>query len=143
LPDLGAVAPPLLASLALSAGVVLLFFANLLIAIGDTVGTPGNIRLLQFLTPADVAVGAIMILAVALVALVPAAVAASPAVPPAVVRLTAGAVAAFVALAAFVRAITVLTVGHQHGAIKVGNMFDALAAVLVAGVGALWAFRTR
>jgi hypothetical protein len=37
----------------------------------------------------------------------------------------------------------VLTIDHQHGAIKVGNMFDAMAAVLVAAVAVLWAQRRR
>jgi uncharacterized membrane protein len=58
-------------------------------------------------------------------------------------RSTAGGVAGFVALGAFVRAITVLTIGHQHAAVKIGNMIDALAALLVALVATYWAFRER
>jgi hypothetical protein len=134
----------LLASLAIGAGVIAVFIADLLIAVGEPTGTPGNVRLLQFLAPGDLAVAAIMILAVALVALasqVPGSDAAPPPPSPAVVRLSAGAVAAFVALAALVRAITVLTIGHTRGAIKIGNLFDALAAMLVAAVAAFWALR--
>lgn len=155
MPSLTATPSPLLASLALSAGVVVLFVANLFVALGEPAGTPGNVRLLQFLAPADLAVAAIMVLAVALVSLAPtAAVApASPTVPiasgappelgPDTVWMTAGVVAAVVGAAALIRAITVLTIDHQHGAIKVGNMFDALAAVLVAAVAVLWAQRRR
>jgi hypothetical protein len=121
--------------------VILLFIANLFVAIGEPAGTQGNIRLLQFLSPADLAVGAIMIVAIVLVGMAPTAPAATGLTPD-LVRLTAGAVVAFVAVAAFIRAITVLTISHQHAAVKVGNLFDALAAVLVAGVATYWAFRT-
>jgi len=155
MPSVAATPSPLLASLAISVGVVVLFVANLFVALGDPAGTPGNVRLLQFLTPADLAVAAIMIVAVALVAMAPtrAVAPASPTVPiasgappelaPTTVRAIAGVVAVLVVVGAFVRAITVLTISHQHGAIKVGNMFDALAAVLVAAVAVFWAQRQR
>jgi hypothetical protein len=155
MPSLAAAPSPLLASLALSVGVVVLFVANLFIALGEPAGTPGNLRLLQFLAPADLAVAGLMIVAVALVSMVTtAAVApASPTVPiaggappelaPTTVGTTAAMVAAVVGAGALIRAITVLTISHQHGAIKVGNMFDALAAVLVAAVAVLWVVRRR
>jgi hypothetical protein len=141
-PPFSQVASPVLASLALSAGVVVLFVADLFVALGEPTGTPANLRLLQFLAPTDVAVAAILVVAVALVALRPDS---SPVPAPAVVsaRSTAGAVAGFVALGAFVRAITVLTIGHQHAAVKIGNLLDALAALLVALVAISWAFRDR
>lgn len=154
MPNLAATPPQLLASLAISVGVVVLFIANLFVALGQASGTAGNVRLLQFLSPSDVAVGAIMIVAVALVVLLPSdppaallpsdpPASATPTLAPATVRMTAGIVAAFVTAAAFVRAITVLTVSHQHAAVKLGNLIDALAAIAVAGIGALWGLRTK
>jgi hypothetical protein len=148
---LAAIPLPMVASVVLSTGVVLLFLANLLIAIGEPTGTPGNVRILQFLSPADVAVGAILVLAVALVALFSpheppephehpeSASTGSKLLGPADVRMIAGVVAATVAAAALVRAIISLTVAHQGVAIKFGNLVDGLAAVLVALVAALWA----
>jgi hypothetical protein len=141
-PPFSQVASPVLASLALSAAVVVLFLADLFVALGEPPGTPGNLRLLQFLAPADVAVAAILVVAVALVALRPDSSPASG-LAAASARSTAGGVAGFVALGAFVRAITVLTIGHQHAAVKIGNLFDALAALLVALVAIYWAFRDR
>jgi len=142
---LAAIPLPVVASAVLSAGVVLLFVANLLIAIGEPTGTPGNVRILQFLSPADVAVGAILVLAVALALLPPREPLESASPPgskllgPADVRMMAGVVAATVAAAALVRAIISLTVAHQRVAIKLGNLVDGLAAVLVALVATLWA----
>ncbi len=144
---LAAIPLPVVASVAISAGVVLLFVANLLIALGEPTGTPGNVRILQFLSPADVAVGAILVLAVAFVAILAAAAPRRPSprrgrtwvLGPADVRLVAGVVAATVAAAALVRAIVSLTVAHQRVAIKLGNLVDGLAAVLVALVATLWA----
>ncbi len=52
-------------------------------------------------------------------------------------------VAALVAVAALLRGIVDLTVPHQHGAIKVGNLIDALAAVLVAAMAAAWGLRPK
>jgi hypothetical protein len=121
---------------------VVLFVADLFIALGQATGTPGNLRLLQFLAPTDVAVAAILVVAVALVALQGDA-STAPGAPARSARSAAGGVAGFVALGAFVRAITVLTIGHQHGAVKIGNMIDALAALLVALVATYWAFRDR
>jgi hypothetical protein len=135
----------MLASLAISVGVVVLFIANLLIALGQPRGTRGNIRLLQFLSTGDVAVGGIMILAVALVALIPLAdgVPSAARKGTAEIRLIAGVVAVTVAAAALIRAIVVLTVSHQHVAMKLGNMVDALAALVVAAGAAYWAFKPR
>jgi hypothetical protein len=130
-----------------------LFIANLFVALGQPTGTPGNVRLLQFLSPADLPVGALIVVAIVLVGLAPAPpVAATATVPlgptvapagltPAMVRLTAGVVGAVVAVAALVRAITVLTISHEPGGVKLGNMIEALAAVLVAGVATWWALR--
>jgi hypothetical protein len=124
---------------------VVLFVANLLIALGEPVGTRGNVRLLQFLSPADLAVGAILIVAVALSTLL-----AQPEPAPAAkifrqseVRLIAGCISVAVALAALLRAIVVLTISHQHVAVKLGNMIDGLAAVLVAAAAAFWALRSK
>jgi hypothetical protein len=143
--DLATIPPSMLASLAISVGVAVLFIANLLIALGQPAGTPGNIRLLQFLSPGDVAVGAIMILAVALVALTPLAdgVPSVARKGTAEIRLIAGVVAATVAAAALIRAVVVLTVSHQHAAVKLGNMLDALAALVVAAAAAYWALKPR
>ncbi len=65
-------APAVAASLAISLAVGLLFLANLFIALGAQNGTPGRDRLLQFLSPGDLAVAAIMVLAVALGGMAPA-----------------------------------------------------------------------
>lgn len=137
--------PSLLCSAAISAGIILLFLANLLVALGEVSGTPGNVRLLQFLSPADVAVAALLVVAVALVVLGPRAEKSSaPAFLGAEdVRLMAGFVAVAVAAAAFVRAIVVLTIAHEHAVLKLGNMVDALAAVLVAAAAAFWAMATK
>jgi hypothetical protein len=137
--------PSLLASLAISTGVVVLFFADLLIALGEPSGTRGNLRLLQFLSPGDLAVGAIMVVAVALVALIPLPEAAPTTALKGVAeaKLVAGVVAVAVGVAALVRAIVVLTISHQHVAVKLGNMIDALAAVIVAAAAAYWAFRPQ
>jgi hypothetical protein len=154
--NLAAVAPALLASMAISIAVVLLFIANLFAALGQPAGTPGNERLLQFLSPADVAVAAVITLAIVLVGLAPRAPASpeastvpiGPAVAPggltpSLVRMSAGVVAAVVAVAALIRAITALTISHQPGGIKFGNLLDALAAALVAAVAGWWALRTK
>ncbi len=143
-------APALIASLAISVGVVILFFDNFLIALGQPTGTPGNERMLQFLAPANVTVAAILILAVALVALTrppaPSGDGSSPApsmLAPTNVRTVAGFVAGALAAAAFVRAIVALTIAHQRVILKLGTMVDALAAVLVAAVAAYWALRPK
>jgi hypothetical protein len=145
LATLAVVPPSLVASLAISVGVVVLFVANLFIALGEPSGTRGNIRLLDFLSPADLAVGAIMVVAVALLALVPLAdgAPASALKGVAEARLVAGVVAVTVGVAALVRAIVVLTIAHQHVAVKLGNMIDALAALLVALAAAYWALRPK
>ncbi|MDQ6616798.1 MAG: hypothetical protein M3083_19130 [Actinomycetota bacterium] len=134
--ELTATPPQLIASGAISAGVVVLFIANLLIALGLPTGTAGNVRLSQFLSPADVAVAAILILAVALVSLVPVPEAANA-------RMLAGIVAAAVVAAGLLRAIVVLTISQEHVAVKLGNMIDALAAVLVAAAAAFWALKPK
>lgn len=142
--DWKAYTPSLVCSAAISAGIILLFLANLLVALGEGSGTPGNVRLLQFLSPADVAVAALLVLAVALVVLGPTAKSSEPAFLGAEdVRLMAGFVAVAVGAAAFVRAIVVLTIAHEHAVLKLGNMVDALAAVLVAAAAALWAMATK
>ncbi len=145
LAKLTVIAPSLLASMAISVGVVVLFFADLLIALGEPSGTRGNLRLLQFLSPGDLAVGAIMVVAVALVALIPLpdAAPASAVKGAAEAKLVAGVVAVAVGAAALVRAIVVLTISHQHVAVKLGNMIDALAAVIVAAAAAYWAFKPK
>ena len=144
--NLAAIPPQLLVSAALSVGVVLLFLSNLLIALGEPVGTAGNVRLLQFLSPADLAVGAVLIVAVALVALLPPAdesKAASSPLEAEDARLLAGFVAVAVAAAAVVRAIVVLTIAGEHAALRLGNMVDGLAALLVAAVAAYWALASK
>jgi hypothetical protein len=153
--DLADTPPQLVASAAISAGVVVLFIANLFIALGQPTGTAGNVRLLQFLAGADLAVGAILVLAVALVALAPPSALApiEPTIPgpavagsaarPDLFRLVAGFVSVAVAAAGLVRAIAVLTIAHQSGAVKLGNMIDALAAVALAAAAAYWALRPR
>jgi type IV secretory pathway VirB2 component (pilin) len=133
--------PALIASLAISIGVVIVFVANLFIALGAPSGTSGKLKLLQFLSPSDVAVAAAMILAVALVALhqqrptgrdEPAHRAAAHAI-----ALVAGTVGALVALAAIVRAIVSLTVSEK-GFLKAGGFVDGLGSALVAAAAALW-----
>ncbi|MDQ1391328.1 MAG: hypothetical protein QOF30_305 [Acidimicrobiaceae bacterium] len=153
--DLADTPPHLVASLAISAGVAALFVANLFIALGLPTGTAGNVRLLQFLSAADVAVGAVLVLAVALIALAPPPplAAIEPTIPgpatagaaarPDTFRLVAGFVSVAVAAGGLVRAIVVLTIADQRGAVKVGNMIDALAAVAVAAVAAYWALRPK
>ncbi len=138
-------APQVLASLVITAAVLVLFLANFLIALGQPTGTPGNVRMLRFLAPADVAVGAILIVAVALVALVPSPDRTPPASPlaPSNARSLAGFVAAALAGAAFVRAVVVLTVAHERVVLKLGSMVEALAAVLVAAVAAYWALKPK
>ena len=149
-PGLLTAAPALAASMAITIGVVVLFLADLFIALGAGTGTPGRDRLLEFLSPADLAVGVAMVVAVALVwlhrqrAAVDAGSAGAPlGAQSGTVAMMAGLVAAAVAAAALLRGIVDLTVPHQHGAIKVGNFIDALAAALVAAAAALWAMRSR
>jgi hypothetical protein len=155
LSELADTPPQLVASLAISVGVVVLFVANLFIALGQPTGTAGNVRMLQFLSAADLAVGAILILAVALVVLAPppalapveptiqGPAAAGSAALPDKFRLVVGFVSVAVAAAGLVRAIVVLTIAHQRGVVKLGNMIDALAAVAVAAAAAYWALRPR
>jgi len=148
--DLKAVPPHLLASAAISLGVIVLFFSTLLIALGEPAGTAANIRLLEFLSPADLAVGALLVLAVALTTLTPAAKgsAGSPVVKAQPVkaeelRLLAGFVAVAVTAAALVRALFVLSISNEHVVLKLGNMIDGLAGVAVAAVAAFWALITK
>jgi hypothetical protein len=133
---------PLIASLAISIGVIVLFVANLFVALGAPSGTAGKVKLLEFLSPADVSVAAATILAVALVALhqlrptrrdEPVRVRA----PAHAVALIAGIVGAIVAVAAVVRAIVSLTI-VEKGALKAGNFIDGMAAALVAAAAAFW-----
>lgn len=140
-PSLVTTAPAALASLAISVGVILLFLANLLIAVGAPAGATGRERFLQFLSPADLAVGAALALAVALVVLHgrEAAEPGAAAVPSiASIGLIAGIVAAAVAAAALFRGITELTIPHQHAAVKLGELVDSIAAIVVAGAAAVW-----
>jgi hypothetical protein len=125
--------------------VVVLFLANFLVALGQPTGTPGNERMLQFLSPADVAVAAILIVAVALVVLAPppATLEEGSILTPANVRSLAGFISGAVAAAAFVRAIVALTISHERAVLKLGTLVDALAAVLVAAAGAYWALRPK
>ncbi len=143
--DLTAIPPQLLVSAVISVGVILLFLANLLSALGQPTGTAGNVRLLQFLSPADLGVGAVLIVAVALVVLLPQSepAPASSVLGPEDVRLMAGFVAIAVAAAAFVRAIVVLTIAGDQVVLKLGNMVDALAAVVVAAAAAFWALQSK
>jgi hypothetical protein len=139
--------------LTISVGVVVLFFANLMMALGAPAGTRGNVRLLQFLSPADLAVGVFLMVAIAL-SVLPSDVAQTGPRPrdastpprstpnlfhPSEVRLVAGVVSVSVAVAALLRAIVVLTVSNEHVVLKLGSMIDGLAAVLVASAAAMWA----
>jgi hypothetical protein len=145
LPALATVAPQVIASLAISVGVVVLFLADFLIALGQPTGTPGNERMAQFLAPADLVVAAVMVVAVALVALVapPDEGPATPALAATNVRAVAGFVAAALAVAAFLRAIVVLTIAHQRAVLKLGSMIEALAALVVAAAAAYWALKPK
>jgi hypothetical protein len=143
-----AVAPALFASVALSVGVAVLFLGNLFVALGAPSGTSGRDRLLQFLTPADLATVVALALAVALVVLQRHMPVDNPVVGPRggrvrSVALLAGVVAAFVTVAAMLRAIVFLTVPHQTGAVKVGDFVAELAIVLIAAAVAAWALRQR
>ena len=134
--------PALIASLAISVGVVIVFVANLFIALGAPGGTSGKVKLLQFLSPSDVAVAAAMILAVALVALHqqrPTALDESTHARAAAhaTALLAGVVGALVAVAAIVRAIVSLTVSEK-GSLKAGSFIDGIGSALVAAAAALW-----
>ena len=133
--------PALIASLAISIGIIIVFVANLFVALGAPGGTSGKLKLLQFLSPSDVAVAAVTILAVALVALhqqrpagpdEPAHRAAAHAI-----ALLAGVVGALVALAAIVRAIVSLTL-TEKGFLKAGSFVDGIGSALVAAAAAFW-----
>jgi hypothetical protein len=149
-PSFASVAPALFASVLISIGVLVLFLGNLFVALGAPRGTAGRDRLLQFLSPGDLATAAALVLAVALVVLqrqLPAG-AGAPIVGPRggrvrSIALLAGGVAAFLACAALVRGIVFLTVPHTPGAVKLGDFIGELAAVIVAGAAAWWAFRQR
>jgi hypothetical protein len=141
------VAPALFASLVISVGILVLFLANLLIALGAPKGTPGRDRFLQFLSPADLAAAAALVLAVALVALQRRLPGDGASIgPPAgrvrTIALIAGAVGAVVALAALLRGIVFLTLPHQPGAAKVGYFIAHLVVVAVAGAAAAWGLRS-
>jgi hypothetical protein len=147
-PGLATVAPALFASLVISIGVVVLFLGNLFIALGAPHGAAGRDRFLQFLSPADLATAAALVLAVALVVLQRQMPTEAPVVGPRggrvrTIALVAGGVAAFVALAALVRGIVFLTVPHQPGAVKLGELIAELAVVAVASAAAWWALRHR
>ncbi|HSS10296.1 MAG TPA: hypothetical protein VLL25_10445 [Acidimicrobiales bacterium] len=134
--------PALIASFAISVGVIVLFVANLFIAFGAPSGTSGRVKLLEFLSPADVSVAAAMILAVALVALhqqrrTPGDEPAKHRAAAHGIALVAGIVAAVVTVAAIVRAIVSLTI-TEKGVLKAGNFIDGIAAALVAAAAALW-----
>ncbi|MDQ6616520.1 MAG: hypothetical protein M3083_17705 [Actinomycetota bacterium] len=142
-------APSLMASAAISLGIVVLFLGNLFVALGAPAGTAGRDRLLQFLAPADLAAAAALVLAVALVALHrqisgPAAAVVGPRGGRVhSIALVAGAVAAVVALGALVRGFVLLTVPHTPGAVKMGNFIGHVAVVLVASAAGAWALRHR
>jgi hypothetical protein len=136
--------PPLLASGAISAGVVVLFLASLLQGLGLGSGVSGKDKLLQFLAPSDLAVAAVLIVAVALIVLTGRGDDdASDRSQAGNLLLLAAAVAALVGVLAVVRAITDLTVAHQSAAFKIGGFFDGLAAALVAAIAALWGLRAK
>lgn len=147
--NLAAAPPALLASLAISAAVILLFLANLFVAIGLETGTRGRTRFLQFLAPADAVVAVGLVVAVALCALHrPAADDGSagvrqggPVLRAGSFAKVAGIMAAAVSVAALVRGIVDLTIPHQRAAIRIGNLIEALAVALIAAVAALWGLR--
>jgi hypothetical protein len=146
-----AAAPPqLLASLAISAGIVLLFVADLFAALGLETGTSGRSRLLQLLAPADLAVAFGLVVAVALASLYrapadePPAGGSRPTGPvlrPASFAMVAGITAAVVALTALVRGIVELTVPNQRPALRIGNVVEVLAVALIAAAAAFWGLR--
>jgi hypothetical protein len=142
--------PALLASAGISLAVLVLFIATLLQAVGLPSGTGGRIRLLQFLSPADLAVGTAMIVAVGLVELYRQQLARQAEPAPADQPLDAGSVmaiasvvAAALTVAAVVRAIVELTVSGRSGSLRTGNFLDAIAGALVAAAAAWWGFRSQ
>jgi heme/copper-type cytochrome/quinol oxidase subunit 2 len=124
-----------------------MFVASLLQGLGLGKGVPGKNKLLQFLAPADLAVAAALILAVALVVFsarkAEASNGASAAPPTSGAQNLAALVAGVVAVLAIVRAITDLTVAHQTGAYKFGGFVDGLAAALVAAAAARWGLKAN
>jgi hypothetical protein len=142
------VAPALVASVAISIGVVVLFLGNLFVALGAPSGTAGRDRLLQFLAPAELATAAALVLAVALVVLQRSRGGEAPVVEARggrvrTIALVAGAVAAVVAVAAVLRGFVYLTVPHLTGAVKIGYFINHLAVAVIAGAAAVWSLRNR
>jgi hypothetical protein len=143
------VAPALVASLAICIGIIVQFLGNLFVALGAPKGTAGRDRLLQFLSTADLAAAAALVLAVGLVVLQrqgPGV--AAPVVGPRggrvrSIALVAGVVAVVVAFAALLRGIVYLTVPHQPGAVKIGYFIVSLAVALIASAAAAWSLRSR
>jgi hypothetical protein len=147
-------APILLASAGISIAVLILFVATLLQAIGLPSGTGGKIRLLQFLSPADLAVGTAMIVAVGLVELFRVQMARrggsssgasqqADLIQASNVMAIAAIVAAALSVAAVVRAIVELTVSGRSGSLRTGNFLDAIAGALVAAAAAWWGLKTQ
>jgi hypothetical protein len=125
-----------------------MFVASLLQGLGLGKGVPGKNKLLQFLAPADLAVAAALILAVALVVFSARRAGettngTTAAAPTSGAQNLAAMVAGAVAVLAIVRAITDLTVAHQTGAYKFGGFVDGLAAALVAAAAAMWGFKAN
>jgi hypothetical protein len=143
-PNLLETAPAVVVSLAVSVGVIVLWLAALIVALGEK-GLDGKDRFLQFLSPGSLDVSLAMVVAVALVVLHhqrPSARTFGRSQAPNAL-LVATVLAGAVGLASLVRGIVELTIANQAGLVKLGRFVDGLAGVPVAVATVLWGLRAR
>jgi hypothetical protein len=143
-PNLLETAPMVAGSLAISLGVVVLWLAALIVGIGER-GLSGRERLLQVLSPGNLAVAVAMLLAVLLVVLHRRREADSAAgrSPVEMALLVAIVLAAAVGVAGLLRGIVELTVAHERILAKFGRFVDGLSPIPVAAAAVLWGLRAR
>jgi hypothetical protein len=132
------------ASLAISVAVVVVWVAAIIIAFGAQ-GVTGRARVLQFLSPGQVNPAVALVVAVLLVVLHRQREGGPPGerTDTATALLVAVIVAAAIGVASLVRGIVELTVVRRRTAVNIGHCTDALAAVPIAAAAVLWGLRAR
>jgi hypothetical protein len=141
-------APTVVGALAICLGIVIVWLAATVLAFG-TPHLSGKARLLQFLSPGNVLVGVAMLVAVFLVASHwPAEAEAGTGdgdggALASTAMLVVVALAAAVGVASLLQGIVELTVAHERGAVKLGQLIDGLATLPVAALAVLWGLQAR
>jgi hypothetical protein len=137
-------APAVVVSLAISLGVIVLWLAALVVALGVR-RVAGKDRLLEFLSPGSLSVAVAMVVAVVLVAMHqqrPAGSGRGRSPAPSAL-MVAIVLAGAVGVASLLRGIIEMTIAHQRVVVNLGHFLDGLAAVPVAAATVLWGLRAR